>query len=54
MNREQLNEWKEDIKIAKELCYPKLVIEKISAEIDPEKRTRILYDARNGHYDSTK
>ena len=51
MNREQLKEWKEQIKIAKDLCYPKIVIEKLMAEPNPIRRDAILHDARNGVYE---
>lgn len=40
-----------DIKIAKELHYPKTVILKLMREPDLFKRTRILRDARHGLYD---
>lgn len=40
-----------DVKIAKELEYPTIVIEKIRKEKDPIARTRILVDARHGLYD---
>lgn len=40
----------EDIKIARELHYPKKVIEKLENEPDTNKRQRILKNARNGIY----
>lgn len=36
----------EDIRIAKELLYPKEVIDKLRREDDPIKRQRILHAAR--------
>lgn len=45
---------KEDIKIAKDLCYPKEVIEMLKNEPDSNKRCRILHDARTGVYDKRK
>ena len=42
---------KEDIKAARELCYPKVVIELLRNEPSASKRQRILCDARNGKYD---
>lgn len=41
---------KEDLKIAKDLCYPKEVIDKLENEPDPIKRQRILHDTRSGKY----
>lgn len=41
----------EDINIAMELGYPKKVIWMLDDEDDPEKRQRILTDARKGVYD---
>ena len=43
--------WKEDIRAAKELCYPQKVIDMLTNEPNPITRNRILYDARNGKYD---
>ena len=43
---------KEDIRIAQQLCYPQVVIDKIKEEKDPIKRSRIFCDARNGKYDA--
>lgn len=43
-------EWMRDIKAAKELCYPKVVVEMIENESSPYKRTRILHNARIGLY----
>ena len=40
----------EDVKIAKELRYPKSVQDKLAEEPDAEKRSRILTDARHGIY----
>lgn len=40
-----------DVKVAKELEYPPIVIEKIQKEKDPIARSRILVDARHGLYD---
>ena len=40
----------EDIKIARELLYPKNVIKRLENEPDPVKRQRILSNARNGVY----
>lgn len=40
----------EDVKIAKELRYPKSVQDKLAEEPDAEKRSRILTDARHGVY----
>lgn len=47
-------EWKHDIKIAKQLKYPDKVIEALDKESDPDKRQRILSDARNGKYDDSR
>ena len=41
---------KEDLKIAKDLCYPKEVIEMLENEPDPIKRQRIMNDTRMGKY----
>lgn len=43
--------WKEDIKAARELCYPKTVVELLKNEPSASKRQRILCDAINGKYD---
>ena len=40
----------EDIKTARQLCYPRSVIERLKKEPDPVKRQRILTSARNGNY----
>lgn len=40
-----------DVKVAKELEYPPIVIEKLQKEKDPIARSRILVDARHGLYD---
>lgn len=40
----------EDIKTARQLCYPRSVIERLKKEPDPVKRQRILTSARNGIY----
>lgn len=40
--------WHNDIKAAKELHYPKYVVEMLKKEPDAEKRTKILHDARLG------
>ena len=39
-----------DIMIATQLGYPEIVIQKLQAEDDPNKRTRILRNARQGLY----
>lgn len=39
--------WKADVKAAKELCYPKSVVEALKHESDSNKRARILIDARH-------
>lgn len=39
-------QWRNDIRAAKELLYPKEVVRKIEDEPDPHKRQRILHDAR--------
>lgn len=43
---------KQDIQIAKELYYPKIVIELLGNEPDQYKRQHILHDARSGRYGS--
>lgn len=43
-------EWRDDIRAAKELCYPPKVIQMLTEEPDPIKRNRILNGARNGKY----
>ena len=45
------NTMRDDIKIAKDLCYPEIVIEKLKNEKDARKRSRIMTDARLGKYD---
>lgn len=44
--RPSLNTWNEDIKAAKELFYPKEVIEALEREPNPIRRSRILASAR--------
>lgn len=39
--------WREDVTAAKELLYPKEVIRLLEDEPDPNKRQRILHDARH-------
>ena len=39
--------WKHDIKIAKELLYSESVIKALELEKDPNRRKRILRDARD-------
>lgn len=41
----------QDIQIAKDLCYPKVVINLLENEPDQYKRQHILHDARCGVYD---
>lgn len=41
----------DDIRCAMELCYPNIVLQMLSDEDNPNKRQRILIDARNGVYD---
>lgn len=41
--------WNNDIKVAKELHYPKSVIELLKKEPDAKKRSRILHDERLGY-----
>lgn len=43
--------WREDIRAAKELCYPKIVVELLEREENPRRRANILADARHGVYD---
>ena len=40
--RRHASDQQEDIKIARELCYPRAVIERLQNEPDPCKRQRIL------------
>lgn len=40
------NEWKCDIRVARELLYPKSVIEALMNEPDPYQRQKILTNAR--------
>lgn len=42
--------WNGDIEAAKELCYPKKVIRMLEDEPDPDKRSKILMNARKGVY----
>lgn len=44
-------QWQQDVRIAKQLCYPKVVIKLLKEEPDPIKRTKILWEARNGTFD---
>lgn len=44
--RRYASDQQEDIKIARELCYPRSVIEQLENEPDPCKRQRILRTAR--------
>lgn len=46
--------WREDVQIAKDLCYPAEVIRLLRAEPNPDKRSRILTNARRGFYDKKK
>lgn len=39
--------WREDVTAAKELLYQKEVIRRLEDEPDPNKRQRILHDARH-------
>lgn len=41
-----INQQKEDIKTARDLLYPDSVIRELRREKDPDKRTRILMNAR--------
>ena len=41
---------KDDAKIARELGYPKKVVDMLLKEKDPVKRQRIFTDARHGKY----
>ena len=41
-----INKQKEDIKTAQDLLYPDSVIRELRREKDPDKRTRILMNAR--------
>lgn len=41
-----INQQKEDIKTARDLLYPDSVILELRREKDPDKRTRILMNAR--------
>lgn len=52
VNRENEAEvqWKIDIHIAMDLQYPDVVIKKLKAEPNPDKRQHILTDARLGYY----
>ena len=43
---------KDDIRAAKELCYPQIVIDMLKEEKDSNKRLNILTDARKGVYDN--
>ena len=46
--RRSTNSQREDVRIAKQLCYPKYVIAKLENEPDPSKRQRILNEVRLG------
>lgn len=46
MPRSRDQDWRYDIKVGKELRYPKEVIEALKAEGNPRKRERILTNAR--------
>lgn len=46
--------WEYDIKLARELCYPQIVISLLQQESNSEARQRILHDARKGVYNSRK
>ena len=46
--------WIEDIQIAKDLCYPAEAIRLLKMEPDPDKRSRILTNARRGLYDKKR
>ena len=50
MNRESKMQWREDIRAAEELMYPKEVIEQLEKEPDAVKRANILSRARNATY----
>lgn len=39
-----------EVKIARQLGYSEKVIKLLKEEPDPNKRVRILHDARNGYY----
>ena len=43
--------WKDDIYIARQLCYHEKAIQLLELESNPEARQRILHDARKGIYD---
>lgn len=47
-------EWKTDVRIAKQLRYSDEVIMALEKESNPNKRQRILSDARNGKYDEPR
>lgn len=40
------DDWRADIKIARELCYPDSVIQALQSEQDKNKRNQILRNAR--------
>ena len=48
---ERDKEWRNDIRVAKELHYKDIVINKLKNEPDPSKRYRILCNANHGLYD---
>lgn len=43
--------WREDIKIAKELRYPRSVIKQLEEEENSIRRSNILCNARHGIYE---
>lgn len=47
-------DWREDIKIAKQLMYPAIVIELLERESNADARQRILADARKGKYNKSR
>lgn len=46
MQGRKVDEWEQDIKTARELHYPKEVIEALAEESDSFKRSKILLNAR--------
>lgn len=50
MSGKKVDEWLEDIRIARQLGYPSEVIKKLKAESNSNARQRILHDARKGKY----
>ena len=51
-NLDSKRSWIEDIKAAKQLLYPKIVVDLLRKESDPAARQRILHDARMGKYNN--